>query len=656
MSHPTPPVKPVPYIADGDDGWLYRVRVPSYGLWERSRGRASLTWTAFEQQGADYHVTIDSTFLGDYNADPDTHVSSNDEIDGYRVHWPQRPGVILTEDQQAWLDGQDTARFNGLIAAFSQRLRSFAGNIGASRAYDTALAQYRLDKRVAAAAQRVTQATYNEDLAGWVNGCDEGDYQAGFRRERTYYFLDANKGVVLRLDPLPLRIKRQDGELDPGFVNMCKGLTTVAPLTPARLPILDNGLVLLSIVETKWAMLKSDFVSCRPAGDLMSLDQLVAAAVQAWTKSAESGPAFEVMAFDETLMNVTGPNRAGFHLLKADRLSAAELEQHGTSAGLVLAPPLHPDELPDGVFQAASSGDIVKSLPEVVQIRHDGASTYLFKDKLQPGWSKELKNAKTIAPKRLADNLVKYRFYAENLKIADDKVGLIAYLWPERGGQALYLGLKEAVAADATVSKSSALVLERRQARALVTALEPSEATTNQDAIVICNNSGDLFDPPIFASKSGMQTFNYDKAKADYLEIQKAKERREAQAKEEAAAATQAVQQAATASYPAAWDLLVRAVATKASAKMDLHKQLDGKLVAVLAGEPLARGATLVGDVSVTKTDKKLTTKSPVTRFLEFTGNNDQSTDWVSGLIAHVGQAKPKPPSGIGRYLLALKK
>lgn len=652
MATPLPPARPNPYVAPGDN-WLYKVRVPGHGVWVRPRGRASLTWTVFENAGADYHVTISSGFLRDHAPGLlQTHVSSDVLADGTKAHWPALPGAKPpTVRQQQWLAAHDTGRFDALIAAFDQQLQDCAANIPGSRAYDAAMDRYRQLVQAAKATQRQSNAAYPDVLKDWLDNCNADAYKAAYRSKTIYYFLDSDKDIVLELKPTPRRVM-QGASLDPGFVNLCK---LVDSAMAADWSVLDSGIVLLTIVDTSFAMLKTDFDACQAASSLGSLSQLVELTVNSWMKDAAAREQYDVVAADDSLMNVVRSDGTRANLAIKDLLATVDLEDLCTSQGSAFALSKHPAELADGVYPLESVQDIEAILPTFVPVKGAKTDAYISKDKLLAEWSKDLKDPQ-IDAKKLASQLVKYQFCAEELKVGD-QADMIVYLWPVDGGPSLFVGLKNALAPAAQVTKSCALVLDGKGIGSLIPLLKDGDAAANPDAaIVICTSTGKLFDPPIFLSNGGMQAFDYDQAVKDYIPVRKAKEKAEAQAKAAAQVKAQAAAQARAASYPVAWNLLAGLLANNDQVRIVLYQNpASGSIIAASAsgGNPATQGCERIGAFTVKKEDKRLTAKGKPYRYILFDEFSDQAKDWCTELYVHVKSANPVAPSGIQRYVVS---
>jgi hypothetical protein len=666
-----PPARPSPYIAVGN-GWTLSVRVRGFGLWSREPGQVSLTYAVYKQPGKDYHVTIDSAFIarpGDPNpvADLGIHVSSNDAISGKKLHWPNQDPAPLSVAQQNWMQLHNNAgQFNALIAAFENRMRLCAANVRSSRDYDQAMAAYSAQRFAEATGRRTAKAGYREDLADWVAALPPEVYQDAFQYKAERYFLDHDRAVVVRLDMLRL-VKSGDG-LNDGFINLCQSITgTVTPLTGQHWRQLSDGLVLLRVWSVEggggkeFAMLKSDFDACSPADALLSQDQVLEKAVEAWTQQVAVGPACAQVAFDRTIMNITGPDDRRFHLKVRDLLDIGGLTRLGLSLAMN-----HTAELPlffdlPGVYPVSAVADLQAKLPPALRIsRAPQADMYAMPEVLVEDWSAELAKATSVVPATLATSLVSggawCQVYAENLLVGD-RADMIVYLWQGNGARALYVGPKDDVVPGAQVAPSGAVNMGEHVSRlksyfngglsSTVVARSPD------DVLVVCSASKKPLQPLIFVDRSALVLLDLDSARVGFAVKQR--EREEAEKAEAARAKVVALE--AFKEYADAWKLIEPQLKQSRRATLLLFA-LNGELMAVQegsekAGVLKAAQAVLLDRLSIEQQDKK--SSQALHRMLRIQYGNSKSEGWVGQLANYIGQEKPDLPGTFKGYLVTCK-
>ncbi len=644
MTDPTP-TKPDPYIPDGS-GWLFRVRVPGHGLWERDPGRASMFYAVYEQAGRDYHITINSGFLTDHSTALGTHISSNAEIAGSRVHWPD-PGV-LSPPQQAWLTAHNVNQFNALLAAFSQRLRLCAASIEPSRRYDAAVAERRTQRFAETALRYQVKEDYLAQLKDWVLACPQDAYLQAFRYKTDYYFLDLTLGVVVHLEPVPLEVVQGEA-LNGGFVSrICMPITsgTVESLTGVHISNLTSGVTLLYIVNKKYAMLTTDFDACEPDGNMLSMDQVVDLAVTTWIGEAASGRGCEAVAFDKLIMNVIGPASAQYHLMIEDLLDEVALEHIGIRMIEDLAPGLHLGDLPNGVYLSESCTKLIAQLPPILRVKHGKINSYILLSKLVEGWSDKLTEATVPNLAVLAQKLPRYQIWAEELAV-ENQCGVIIYLWPDSGGKPLFVGLPQHCFPGAQVRKGRLVDEQADQVSGLFAGgLTASEVVVTSTAIVISKKDGQPFKPPICVDKSTMAEFDYKQAQNDYLVALEAQKKREAEAKS-----------IADAQYENTWQNIQLELANSTQVELAIYLKNNGKILAVPTRGRILRNLpdmAVIGSILITRRDARYRRQNM--GLLEFICADGGSVKiWFQGLFTYVAALTLELPQGIDRYLLTLR-
>lgn len=669
---PELPARPNPYSGVGN-GWNISLTVPGYGVWRRNPSQVSITYTVYNQAGSDYHITINSSYL-DKPANPTpmaalgTHITSNDAIGDKTVHWPNL--VALSVAQQNWLDYYNGAgEFDALIAAFEAQMRLRATNVKLSRDYDAALIEYGKQHLAVAAQARKAKVGFEEDLSEWVDACPPDAYLAAFQEKTDSYFLDLNRGMVVLLNPKPLLV-RTGGGLDQGFANMCGEVLggKAAPLTAGKWGRILDGLVLLRIRDKERAMRRSDFDACQPVEGLLSLEQVVEQAVTAWTKAVVSSKAYTKIAADKTLMNVTGPDSAPFHLKTLDLLDMGALTRFGISAAKTKTAelPLFADLA--GVYEAPCVAALQAKLPPAVRISGDGKmGVYIVPELLVEGWSRELQKASSVDPAALAEALVKKgagcQLFAENL-VVDDRADMTVYLQGglDGSGSAFYVGPKDAVAPGVTASETDPLDLKdnARGVKAYFGGGLSSTfvASSPDSAFVVCGIDRKPLTPLIFVGRGKLPSLDLTKAREAYASIQR--EKRRAQAAEAEKVKAAAMVEAAM--YANAWKIIEPQLRSSRSAELWLYVMPQGALVAVGRSDETAfnkvkaADGTLVETIEVKKQDKKRKGAQFFHRHLEFAYTQRGSIDWVTGLAKYIADNKPDLPSGAKGYFVTLKK
>lgn len=626
---------------------MFRVTVPGHGVWERDPGKSSMFYTVYENAGRDYHVTINSDFLGDHAAQLGTHISSNAEIAGSRVHWPNPGALSLT--RQAWLNAHNTGQFDALITAFSQRLRLCATNIELSRTYDAHVAERRKQRFAEVAKRHQVKANYKDQLTDWVLACPESAYLPAFRYEGGYYYLDYDLRVVVLLHPPPHLIM-QGEKLNEGFINnICMPMTSgglVESLTGEHIDNLTNGVTLLYIASKKFAMLTTDFSACESDGNILSLADLVDLAVATWIREAMSGPGCEVVAFDEAMMNVNGPNRAELCLQIADLLDEEALKRIGVSVADELAPKLQLDELPKGFYPEKSCLQLITQLPPILRVKRGKLISFILAGKLTEGWSNKLKEATVPNLAILAQKRPKYQIWAEDLAVGD-QFGLIIYLWPDSGGIPLFVGLEQYCLPGAKVRKGRLDAEQAEQVAGLFTSvLTASEVVVTSTAIVVVRKNGQMFESPICVDKRTMAEFDYDQATQGYLLAMQAQQQREEEAKA-----------VADARYDLTWQNLKAGLEGSVEVTMNLYqRENNGKIVAMpfRGGVQIVPGLKFLGFIRITKRDARYRRQN--IRLLEFKCAGDGLVKtWSVNLFTYVTSLTLDLPQGVDKYLLTLR-
>jgi hypothetical protein len=671
VTSPEPPVQPAPYIAVGD-GWTVNVNVPGYGKWWRNPLQVS-TYAVYNQTGSDYHITIDRSYISTpANPKPSaalgTHITSNTAVGSRVLRWPA-PG-FLTAVQQDWMDLYNGAgEFNDLIDAFETQMRLSATNVKLSRDYDTALKEYGRLHFAAVVESRQARESFDEELADWMKAaCPPDAFLPGFQKEGVSYFLDLDRGVILSLDPKPLLVE-SGGGLDAGFANMCGRIIDgkVAPLTAAKWGDIQAGLVLLRLRDKEHAMRRSDFAACLPAKTLLTLDQVVDQAVSAWTKDVASSKAYTVVATDNILTNVTGPDSVRLHLETANLLDMGALIRLGTSKAEETADTLAVYPGFAGVYEIARVPELQAALPKVVRISK-GAKPYIVPELLAEGWSKALEKASTVDATALAADLVKKgagcQFFAENL-VVKEKSQLAVYLWDlDESRPAYYLGPKDEVVPGFKDSGKKPLDLKdgQRVRSYFGNGLSSTAvASAPDEAIVICGVNKEPLTPPLFVALKKLEPFDLVKAREAYaailLQKKKAEEAEAARIKAAALAEEARIKAAALADkqkYANAWQIIAPQLGS-GPARLKLYAMREGAPVAVRNDDERGVvGGTELGTIVVTKTDKKLSGRRSY-RYLQFAGG-DRSHDWILGMANYIATNKPDLPDGFKGYFVTRQK
>lgn len=632
MSQETGPIeRPDPYVPEGD-GWLMTVNLPGFGRWKRNPTQVSQTYTVYNQDGADFHITISSAFLNNHTAALGTHISSNAESAlGRRAHWPlEEPPNAW---QQDWLNAHDTGRFDEIIEAFSERLRRCAGNIKLSRAYDAEQGRRRREAFEAAKRSRLDKAGYEEELLAWVRSCHADDYRQGFQYKDKRYYPATGADALVELLPVPLDIMSKE-KLSRGFVNMCSELTgVVETLEETHWALLEAGLVLLRVKDKAFAMRRADFDDCPSAAALMLKDQLVKRAVTAWTEAAAQAAVYDTIAFDGTLTNVCNTDGARFQVATEHLLTGPELAREGTTLCEPFIEELPRAEgLPTGVYELASVEALQAKLPSVVRVRRGKTDKYALKGKLDAGWTGELADA-TVDSALLAERLPKYRLFGEQLEVGG-VFGMLIYLW-RRGGTALLLGPKKDVAPEISVKKNGVLNASGSAIPGLFGAkgarMTAGAALTSERAIVIVDGDAQMLQPVLFVDQSKLEAFDYGQAKSAF-----------AARMERAKAAQLAVEEG----YKSAWAHIARKSGESDTVRIGLFRvQADNTLV--WSSDSSVDGADEIDTILVEKTDrvKPVNRKKYTSRQLEFSckSSDQQAMAWVGGLLA-IAEKEPKPP------------
>lgn len=656
------PVQPNPYIPPGN-GWTVRVRVPGHGVWSRNPGQVSQTYAVYNQNGRAYHVTIDSAFIDrPTNPNPggalNTHVTSNGPVGGSVLHWPEQIPGDLSDVQQEWMDTyNDAGQFDALIAAFENRMRACAANVRPSRQYDERMVAYRGQRDIAAASERAAKADYQRDLRTWVNDYPDGEYQKGFNEQGEWYFLDRDRGLVVHLHPKP-RPVMESGDLSRGFVNLCRDHITgkVPALEAEHQEKLFDQLTLVRIRDKDYAMLTSDFDDLPPAKDVLSAEQVVEQAVKVWADAAAGGKAYRRVASDQALMNVTGQDNARYHLKTDDLLDGRQLTRLGTEAAkthLATFPVLA--ELP-GVYSESTVEQLRQRLPDVARISHPPRILYLEREKLANDWSTELAKNSSVDATELARSLIARgagrRVRAAQLQV-DKDVGMTLYLDPDGGGSALLIGLRDKVLPNARVSGNQVenLAEHVKQLRSYLKGKGLSDtavATGSAAAVVVRDNNGQSFGPPIFVDASTLTAFDLQAAREGFADHE-----RKRQQNEKAAAAKA---KAEDDEYKGVWGLMAPQLDGSGSASLTLYQTTAGSLVAVVPGSANAvavagAGGRLIETISITRTDSRRGKPSRLYRCFVFEFRQPESETWFTKLMTN----KPVMPSGVSGYLLTRK-
>jgi hypothetical protein len=661
------PVRPAPYIAVGN-GWTINVKVPGYGMWRRNPLQVS-GYAVYNQTGSDYHITIDRSYISQpANPDPSAtlniHITSNTAIGSKTLHWPG-PG-FLTTAQQDWMDLYNGAgEFDGLIGAFETQIKLCATNVKLSRDYDTAMEEYGRLRFAVAVESRQARESFDEELADWMKAaCPPDAFLPGFQKDGVSYFLDLDRGVILSLDPKPLLVE-SGGGLDPGFANMCGRIIggKVAPLTAAKWGDIQAGLVLLRLRDKEHAMRRSDFAACLPAKTLLTLDQVVDQAVTAWTEDVASSKAYTVVATDNTLTNVIGPDSARFHLATANLLDGGALIRLGTSKAEETADTLAVYPGFAGVYEIARVAELQAALPKVVRISK-GAKPYIVPELLAEGWSTALAKGSTVDATALAADLVAKgagcQFFAENL-VVKEKSQLAVYLLNlDESGPAYYLGPKDEVVPGFKDSGKNPLDLKdgQRVRYYFSNGLSSTAvASAPDEAIVICGANKKSLTPPLFVALKNLNLLDLVKAREAYAAIllkKKAEEAEAARIKVAALAEEARIKAADEEKYANAWRIIEPQLGS-GPARLKLYAMREGAPVAVRNDDERGVvGGTLLGAIEVTKKDKSLS-QGRRYRYLEFPGG-DRYHVWIAGMANYIITSKPNLPTGFKGYLVTRQK
>jgi hypothetical protein len=425
-----------------------------------------------------------------------------------------------------------------------------------------------------------------------------------------------------------------------------------------------DGLVLLRIRGKEHAMRRSDFDACQPVEGLLSVEQVVGQAVKAWTKAVASSKAYTKVAADKTLMNVTSPDGARFHLKTQDLLDMGALTPIGIDAAKD-----ETGELPllsdlAGVYGTSCVSALQAKLPLAVRIGGDG-KVYIVQELLVTDWSTELEKDCSVDPTALAEALVKKgagcQLFAEKL-VVGDRADMTVYLQGglDGSGSAFYVGPKDKVAPGVTASGTDPLDL---QGKALGLkayfdgGLSSTVVASNPDSVfVVCGSNKKPLTPLIFVNPSKLAPLDLTKARQGYASIQREKERaQKAEADKVAAAALGEASR-----YANAWKIIGAQVQSSRSATLRLYAMPQGVPVAVGLGDPTgviaveAAGGRLLETIDVNKQDKKRKGTASSVRYLEFACSQPGSKEWVAGMAKY--SAKPKLPDGYTGYFVALKK
>lgn len=661
------PVRPNPYIVDGD-GWTITVRVPGHGVWRRNPMHVSMNYAVFNQDGRDYHITIDSGYVSNPasptpNAPLNTHITSNAPVGGRVLHWPN-PGV-LSVPQQAWMDQHNnTNQFATLIADFEARIRLCATNVRLSRAYDQAMDLYRAQRFQAAASKRAAKAGFREDLADWVDACPSETYVEAFKDKDEWCVLDLDRGMVVRLAPKPQPVRQGDG-LSPGFVNLCEAITgSGTTLTDAHWRRLSARLTLLRVGKTDYAMLKAEFDVCPQADGLLCLDQVVELAVVEWTQAVASGKEYTKVASDKTVMNVIGPDSSRRHLKVLSLLDLGELAQHGTTAAGKQVSTLQCVAGLPGVYAMSCVPDLMTKLPPAARVsRKPQADVFILHEQVFDDWSAELEKASSVDPVALAASLLGRnagcQVFAENLLVGEQDCMTVYLRGYDERGPAFYIGPHHEAIPDVPVTEGQPLSLHSQAARLKVYfdgGLSSTAAARNpEQAIVVCDSNRKAATPLIFVDKSTLVVLDLTKARTGFAV--KLQERQEAE--KAAAAKTAAAITIAKTEYSDAWKLIAPGLgSSEHKACLRLYATPAGALVAVLPGSHTAATieaqAKLIGEIWFARGYKKTAQSTWWT--IEYECSSKEARVWTEQLAEYIKTNKPDLPGNIKGYLVSAKK
>jgi hypothetical protein len=659
MTHPIPPTRPSPYIAPGN-GWTLNVQVPGFGRWSRNPQQVS-SYTVYNHGQRDYHITIDTAYLNDPSRPMNTHVTSNNNVGTRVLHWPG-PG-LLSVAQQAWMAQNNGAgQFDALIAAFENELRTRAANIQASRDYDAAMVEYREQRILAAAQRRANAATFEGDLADWLDAYDPADYLNMFEAENQWYVLDPDRGVVVWLDPKPLPVLVSSSTtINKGFYNLCAQITGEVHLGAVQWGLLSAQLTILRRDGKTYAMLNSDFLACQPAKNLLSLDQLVDHAVDEWAGAVTSSAPYTMIASDRSVMNVNSNNGAHYCVQMLDLVDLTELTLFGAAQARTKTGTLSLYANLPGVYEISCVSELQTRLPQVIRInREHQPDVYILKDKLAKEWSSELVKVSSVNPAALADDLARTascQVFVDNL-LLDEQEGLTVYLLlPD--GSTYYVGPKDEVVPEVKV-KSLPFSLHD-QARQLKTYLGGMSITLVAQGvgkpIVVCGDKGTPVTPYIFLDLTKLSAFDLAAARKDFVLKQQQRQEREERAAEE----VKATVESAVAEYSEAWNLAHPSLQKpKNTATLLLYATPAGALVAVVSGSPnhlalQTKGASHIDTIEFVYTSYTKTNRGFV-RNLEIGYGNPASLLWVEQLKKYIVNDKTSLPSGTRAYVVEIKK
>jgi len=660
MTHPTPPIRPNPYIAPGN-GWTINVQVPGFGRWSRNPQQVSMTYTVYNHGQRDYHVTIDTAYINNPSLPMHTHVTSNGNIGTRVLRWPN-PG-LLSVAQQAWMAQNNGAgQFDALIAAFENELQTRAANIQVSRDYDAALVRYREQRIEAAAQRRANAATFEEDLTDWADAYDPTDYLNVFEAENEWYVLDLDRGVVVWLDPKPRLVRASSGDtVSKGFYNLCSPITGEMHLEAAQWGLLSAQLTMLRRDGKTYAMRKTDFLACPLAKNLLSLDQLLDQAVEEWAHAVMSSTPHLKIASDRTVMNVNGPNGAHYCVQMLDLVDMTELTLFGTAEAGTKTRTLPLFANLQGVYEMSCVSELRTRLPQVIRINCEPqADVYILKDKLANDWSSELEKASSVNPIALANDLARNascQVFVDNL-LLQDQGGLTVYLL-RPDGSAFYVGPKDEVVPSVQVKNLPfSLHDQAKPLKGYLGGMPITMVVQNVGKpIVVCGSKGKPVTPFIFLDITKFKAFDLTAAREGFaLKEQQRLEREKAKAEE-----VKATIESAVTEYSEAWNLARPGLQKpNDTVTLLLYAKPDGALVTVVKDSPnhvtlKSKGASYLDDIEFVYTQYKKTS-SGLIRYLEIGYGKSKTMLWVDQLKIYIVGDKAGLPSGTRAYVVEIKR
>ena len=394
MPRPTPPQKPAGYIEAGVD-WTAAVSVPGLGVWDHDPRQVGLDYRVYKQDGRDYHVTINSAFAAQLRSGENpgdtanAHITSDadPELVGGPVHWS--PNDIrpphLSAQQRAWVNTHLVA-MTKLLAEFQAEFRRGPEYARRSHEYRLAHARWERDIEAYLETHRAAGEAYEKALAAWVETLGAGDYHVAFRVRDDWCVLDEDRdrGTVVPLRPMPQIIWQAD-KLNSGFVDLCQKIVDIEVSStdlPKRFEVLHDVLMLISIGDkrTKYAMRRSEFLGIRPAGNVLSWDDVLARAIEGWAREAVFATR---RASDGAVMNLALPDGGQCRVKVSECFDIGRLRKVGRDEALRLAAGIDTMSGVRGVYPLSAAQELREKLPRVVRI----ADAYALASALVEGWA-----------------------------------------------------------------------------------------------------------------------------------------------------------------------------------------------------------------------------------------------------------------------------